>query len=69
MNGNVSVNTMFINTKSYEMNIRVWFRIQNATIDNKRAPLLILPKYDTSRINLLSTHSQAVATIFFLLAK
>ena len=56
MNDKVSENSMFINIKSYEMSIRVWFRIQNATIDSIRAPLPVLPKYDASRINLFWTH-------------
>ena len=44
----------------------MWVCIQSATTGYKRAPKLILPNYDTLRINLFWMDSQAVVTdVFF----
>ena len=42
MNRKVSENSTFINNKNYEIRIHAWFCIQNATIDYKGVPWLIL---------------------------
>ena len=44
MNEPVFENSMFTDDKSYEISIRAWVRIQNATTGHEQAPKLILPK-------------------------
>ena len=55
-------NSMFTDEKSYEINIHAWVCIQNTITGYKRVPQLILPNYNTLRINLFWTNSQAVET-------
>ena len=62
MNEPVFENSMFTDDKSYEISIRAWVCIQNATTGYKRAPQLILQNYNTLRRDLFWTNSQAVAT-------
>ena len=47
-------NSMFTEDKSYEMSIRAWVCIQKATTGHKQAPWLILPHYNTLRLNFYS---------------
>ena len=64
MNEPVFEDSMFTDDQSYQISFRTWVCIQNATTGFNREPWLILPNYDTLRINLFWTNSQAVATDF-----